>query len=143
MAQKASFHVEETLAMLTDREWTARENRLLDRLLKDARLPGGACLEELSYEAGRGVDNSLARSLGACPWVRAGAPRVLRRLPDMMASAPRERVGLTQATGRDPRELGLQSAPRGRGPNGRRRLSRPRGLGSALRGPRPGESVRK
>ncbi|MGH7270519.1 MAG: IS21-like element helper ATPase IstB [Polyangiaceae bacterium] len=63
--------IEETLGMLIDREWTARENKRLDRLLKDARVPGGACLEELSCEAGRGVDKSLARSLGACQWIRA------------------------------------------------------------------------
>jgi DNA replication protein DnaC len=63
--------IEETLGMLIDREWTARENKRLDRLLKDARVPGGACLEELSCEAGRGVDKSLSRSLGACQWVRA------------------------------------------------------------------------
>jgi DNA replication protein DnaC len=62
---------EDVLGMVIDREWTTRENKRLDRLLKDARVPGGVCMEELSCEAGRGVDRSFARSLGTCQWVRA------------------------------------------------------------------------
>ncbi|WP_437791976.1 ATP-binding protein [Sorangium sp. So ce693] len=34
-------------------------------------MPGGACMEDFSCEAGRGVDRSFARSLGPCQWVRA------------------------------------------------------------------------
>ncbi|WP_394829908.1 ATP-binding protein [Pendulispora albinea] len=52
-------------------EWAARESKRLDRLLKDARVPDGVSLEELSCEAGRGGDRSFARTLGACQWVRA------------------------------------------------------------------------
>jgi len=57
--------------MLIDREWSARENKRLDRLLKDARVPGGACLEDLSCEAGRGVDKAFVRTLGAGQWIRS------------------------------------------------------------------------
>ena len=63
--------IEETLGMLIDREWSARENKRLDRLLKDARVPGGACLEDLSCEAGRGVDKAFVRTLGAGQWIRS------------------------------------------------------------------------
>jgi DNA replication protein DnaC len=63
--------IEETVGMLVDREWTARENKRLDRLLKDARVPGGAAIEDLSCEPGRGVDKSFARTLASCQWVRA------------------------------------------------------------------------
>jgi DNA replication protein DnaC len=62
---------EDVMSMLVDREWTTRENKKLDRLLRDARVPNGACIEELSCEAGRGVDKSFARTLGACQWVKA------------------------------------------------------------------------
>lgn len=63
--------IEEALGMLIDREWTARENKRLERLLKDARVPGGACLEELSCDTGRGVDKAFVRTLGAGHWIRA------------------------------------------------------------------------
>jgi DNA replication protein DnaC len=62
---------DEVIGLLVDREWTARENKRLHRLLKDARVPGGACMEDFSCEAGRGVDRPFARVLGSCQWVRA------------------------------------------------------------------------
>jgi DNA replication protein DnaC len=63
--------IEEKIGMLIDREWGARENKRLERLLKDARVPAGACLEDLACDPARGVEKSLARSLAACQWVRA------------------------------------------------------------------------
>jgi len=62
---------EDVLGMMIDREWSARENRRLDRLLKDAHVPNGVCLEDLACEAGRGIDRTFARALGTCQWVRA------------------------------------------------------------------------
>ena len=62
---------EEAIGLLIDKEWAARENKRLGRLLKDARVPNGACIEELTCDAARGLDRSLARSLGSCQWVRA------------------------------------------------------------------------
>jgi DNA replication protein DnaC len=63
--------IDERIGMLVDREWTARENKRLERLIKDARVPTGACVEDLQCDAARGVDRSLARSLASCQWVRA------------------------------------------------------------------------
>jgi len=63
--------IDDALGMMIDREWTARENKRLERLLKDARVPNGVCLEDLSCEAGRGLERSLTRALGTCQWVRA------------------------------------------------------------------------
>jgi DNA replication protein DnaC len=54
---------EETIGLLIDREWAERENKRLHRLLKDARVPSGVCVEEVSCEPGRGV--------ASCQWVRA------------------------------------------------------------------------
>jgi len=62
---------EERIGMLVDREWGARENKRLERLLKDARVPNGACIEDLVCDSARGVDKSFARSLATCQWVRA------------------------------------------------------------------------
>ncbi len=69
--ESAALSTEEHVGLLVDREWTARENKRLDRLLKDARIPAGACIEEVSCDAARGIDKSLVRSLAACQWVSA------------------------------------------------------------------------
>jgi len=63
--------IEETVGLLVDREWTQRENKRLDRLLKDARVPNGACIEDLACEPSRGLEKSFARSLASCQWVKA------------------------------------------------------------------------
>jgi DNA replication protein DnaC len=62
---------EETIGLLVDREWAERENKRLHRLLKDARVPSGVCVEDVSCEPGRGVDKSVVRTLASCQWVRA------------------------------------------------------------------------
>ena len=62
---------EETIGLLVDREWTERENKRLHRLLKDAHVPSGVCVEEIACEPARGVDKSLVRTLASCQWVRA------------------------------------------------------------------------
>jgi DNA replication protein DnaC len=63
--------IDETIGMLVDQEWTARENKRLERLLKDAHVPPGACMEDVACDAGRGIDKSLVRSMSSCQWVRA------------------------------------------------------------------------
>jgi DNA replication protein DnaC len=66
-----ALSIEEAVGLLVDREWTARENKRLDRLLKDARIPNGACLEDVACDPARGTDKTLIRSLATCQWVRA------------------------------------------------------------------------
>jgi DNA replication protein DnaC len=63
--------IEDTVGMLVDREWLTRENKKMSRLLKEARVPRGASLEELSCEPGRGLDKAFVRTLASCQWVRA------------------------------------------------------------------------
>jgi DNA replication protein DnaC len=61
----------ETIGMIVDREWSARDNRMLARRLKEARLPlGGACIEDVVCEPARGLDKANIRALGSCGWVR-------------------------------------------------------------------------
>ena len=59
--QQLSF--EERLGLLIDRQWNWRENRALERRLRNARLQGQACIEDIDYRTPRGLDRSLMRSL--------------------------------------------------------------------------------
>jgi DNA replication protein DnaC len=62
---------EEKFGMLVDREWIERDNRRVSRRLKEARLPCGASLEEVSFDPARGIDKTVLRSLGLGQWIRA------------------------------------------------------------------------
>ena len=67
--QRLSF--EERLGLLIDRQWNWRENRALQRRLKNARLEGNACVEDIDFRQARGLDRQLVRSLIAeSNWVR-------------------------------------------------------------------------
>jgi DNA replication protein DnaC len=67
--QRLTF--EERLGLLVDRQWTWRENRALDRRLRNARLQGPACLEDIDYRTPRGLDRPVVRSLTQeSGWVR-------------------------------------------------------------------------
>jgi DNA replication protein DnaC len=62
---------EERFALLVDRQWNWRQNRALDRRLRNARLQGPACLEDIDYRTARGLDRQLVRSLSNdSDWVR-------------------------------------------------------------------------
>ena len=65
-----SLSFDERFALLVDAEHTARDNRRLVRLLKDAqlRIPNAA-VEDIDASPGRGLDKAMARQLGACTWV--------------------------------------------------------------------------
>ena len=67
--QQLSF--EERLGLLIDRQWNWRQNRALARRLKNARLEGSACVEDIDFRSARGLDRPLVRSLVAeSNWVR-------------------------------------------------------------------------
>ncbi len=67
--QRLSF--EERLGLLIDRQWNWRQNRALERRLRNARLQGPACVEDIDYRTPRGLDRQLVRSLVAeSVWVR-------------------------------------------------------------------------
>ena len=44
---------EDRLAMLVDRQWTFKEDRRMNRLLKTARLRDSACIENIDFKAPR------------------------------------------------------------------------------------------
>lgn len=66
-----TLSVDEGIGLMVDREWQARENRRTSRRLKDAKLPGPACLEDVECTPSRGIDKTMARSLGSCNWIAA------------------------------------------------------------------------
>ena len=56
---------------MIDRQWNWRQNRALDKRLREGRLQGQTCIEDINYRAPRGLDRSLVRSLTAeSSWVR-------------------------------------------------------------------------
>jgi DNA replication protein DnaC len=61
----------ERLALLVDQQWSWRENQVLARRLKAAKLRGGACVEDIDYRAARGLDKAVMRALANdSAWVR-------------------------------------------------------------------------
>ena len=69
----ASLSFEERFGLLVDREFTHRDTKRVDRLLKQAKLKvAGACVEDIDYRAGRSLDKRLMASLSTCDWIRHG-----------------------------------------------------------------------
>jgi DNA replication protein DnaC len=63
---------EERLGLLIDRQWDWRQNRALERRLRNARLQGPACVEDIDYRTPRGLDRAVVRSLTQqSAWVEA------------------------------------------------------------------------
>jgi DNA replication protein DnaC len=70
-AQSAQLSFEERFALLVDRQWNWRQNRALERRVRDARLQGPACVEDIDFRAARGLDKQVVRSLiHDSDWVR-------------------------------------------------------------------------
>ncbi|HEY7389554.1 MAG TPA: IS21-like element helper ATPase IstB [Bryobacteraceae bacterium] len=62
---------EERFALLVDRQWNWRQNRALQRRLREGRLQGPACVEDIDFRAARGLDKQVVRSLiHDSDWVR-------------------------------------------------------------------------
>ncbi len=67
----AELAFEDRFAQLVDREIHWRDNKRLDRLLKQAKLKHPqACLEDLDHRPGRGLDKALIASLASGDWIR-------------------------------------------------------------------------
>lgn len=72
--QRESPHGElsftDKVGLMVDREWTERENRKLSRLLKAAKLPTEASLEDVWCDQGRGLTKAQIRDLAGDTWIR-------------------------------------------------------------------------
>jgi len=62
---------EERFAFLVDRLWTWKEDRRMNRLLKNAKLKINGCVEDVDYKAPRGIDKSVILRLAGCDWIRS------------------------------------------------------------------------
>lgn len=63
---------EERFGLLIDRQWDWRQNRALERRLRNGRLQGTACVEDIDYRTPRGLDRAVVRSLTQqSAWVEA------------------------------------------------------------------------
>jgi len=62
---------EELVGILADAEWTARENRKLTSLLKQARFPMRARVEEINHRHPRGLRKQAMLDLISCRWIAA------------------------------------------------------------------------
>jgi DNA replication protein DnaC len=61
----------ERVALMVDREWTDRENRKLERLMRAARLSvSDASLENVWCDPARGIDKAMIRDLGTSKWIQ-------------------------------------------------------------------------
>jgi DNA replication protein DnaC len=60
----------ERLGLLVDRELTEREDRQLQSRLRRAGLRQNACIEDIAYDAGRGLDRAQIQHLATCDWIR-------------------------------------------------------------------------
>ncbi|MBE3131950.1 MAG: IstB-like ATP-binding domain-containing protein, partial [Acidobacteria bacterium] len=67
--QYAALSFDERLGLLVDAEWTAREQRKLDRRLRTARLRYPASLEDVDFAAPRGLNRPVVLSLGTGGWI--------------------------------------------------------------------------
>jgi DNA replication protein DnaC len=69
--QATQLSFEERFALLVDRQWNWRQNRALERRLRDGRLQGPACIEDIDFRAARGLDKQVVRPLlQESDWVR-------------------------------------------------------------------------
>src|SRR2546423_4635781 len=69
--QSMQLSFEERFAVLVDRQWNWRQNRALERRLRDGRLQGSACIGDIDFRAARGPDKQGIRPLiQDSDWVR-------------------------------------------------------------------------
>ncbi len=61
---------DERFSLLVDRQWSWKENKRLDRLLRNAKLKLNACIEDIDYKRARGIDKSVILSLAGCEWIK-------------------------------------------------------------------------
>lgn len=71
-ANATHLSFEERIGLIIDHEVTYRDDKRLRRLLTAAKLREQACVEDIDFEARRGLDRAAIASLSLCNWVRHG-----------------------------------------------------------------------
>ena len=75
VTQSLSFN--DRFGLIVDREASHRDNQRLGRLLKNARLKHNACVEDIDYRSGRGLDKSVMANLIDGDWIRQAQNLIL------------------------------------------------------------------
>jgi hypothetical protein len=71
---------EQRLALLVQRELDWRDGKRVARLLKNAKLKlSSACVEDIDWRAGRGLDRHLVTALAEGDWIRHGRNVLITR----------------------------------------------------------------
>jgi DNA replication protein DnaC len=67
--RKEDYTADEMIATLIDAEWDDRQNRNIERHLKNARFRYKAVLEELNYHTDRNIDKNLIMRFAECQFI--------------------------------------------------------------------------
>jgi len=70
LPEAAELSFKQRLGLLVDREIIERENRRLERRLRQAKFRENASLEDIDFRSHRGLDKSFILSLAQCEWIR-------------------------------------------------------------------------
>ena len=65
----AELSFEDRFSLLVDKEWAARKNNHLKRLIKNARFAENACTEDIAYSDGRKLDKAQISRLASCNYI--------------------------------------------------------------------------
>jgi DNA replication protein DnaC len=68
--QNKTLSFEEGLSWLVEREYILRDNKRLENRLKHAKLKQSACIENIDFNATRGLQKSFILSLAEGNWIR-------------------------------------------------------------------------
>lgn len=60
---------EERLGLMVEKEWIAKKNARIKRLIKNASLGLDACIEDIDYSAGRTIDKKTIQILSTCTFM--------------------------------------------------------------------------
>lgn len=60
---------EERLGIMVEREWLAKKNARIKRLLRNASLGITACIEDIDYSSQRTIDKQVIRTLSTCAFI--------------------------------------------------------------------------
>jgi DNA replication protein DnaC len=75
VTQSLSFN--DRFGLIVDRETSHRDNQRLGRLMKNDRLKHNACVEDIDYRAGRGLDKSVMATLIDGVWIQQAQNLIL------------------------------------------------------------------
>lgn len=67
---KLSF--EERFALIVDWQFSQQETQNLEKRLRSAKLRQAACIEDINFDAPRGLDRALLAQLSTCKWIKDG-----------------------------------------------------------------------